>query len=362
MTDNQISPLPLVSDIESVPVLKKVASAHRFLAELKGIADTIPNELILINTLALQEAKDSSAVENIVTTHDELFKVQLFAELVQSPAAKEVSRYALALKQGYALVRDTGMLTNNDILSIHKTLEPNDAGFRKLPGTKLQNPDTAETVYIPPQDPGQIADLMQNLERYINDDSISTVDPLIKMVIIHHQFESIHPFYDGNGRTGRIINILYLVQQDLLRIPILYLSRYIIQNKSDYYRLLQAVRTDNNWEPWILFMLEGVEKTSQQTILIIERIRAMMMKYKHLIRTELPKIYSQELLNNIFRHPYTKIDFLKVDLDISRQTASRYLDQLSKARFLEKLKIGRSNYFVNAPLMELLMNPPNLPE
>ena len=208
----------------------------------------------------------------------------------------------------------------------------------------------------------EIVRLMNNLGQFINDDALYDADPLVKMAVIHHQFESIHPFYDGNGRTGRIINILYLVARGLLDIPVLYLSRYIIRNKVDYYRLLQSTRDTGNWEPWILYMLDGVELTARQTIWIIRHIKEIMMAYKHRIRSELPKIYSQDLLNNLFRHPYTKIESVQADLSVSRLTAAKYLEQLTDKGFIEKHKIGRYNYYVNRPLMNIFMDIPDMPD
>jgi len=345
--------LPPKADLETKPILKRLASAHRYLAELKGKAATIPNENILINTLALQEAKDSSAIENIITTHDELYKALLFENLFSNASAKEVSRYADALKHGFFLVRKQKIITQNHILTIQRILEQNDAGYRKLPGTALINEVTGETIYTPPQDYDTIARLMDNLVNFINDDKLSEVDALIKMALLHFQFETIHPFYDGNGRTGRILNILYLVQQELLDLPILYLSRFIIQRKGDYYRLLQEIRDKENWEEWILYMLEGVEQTAKQTIHVIEEIRVLMQDYKHRIRTEHKKIYSQDLLNNLFKHPYTKIEFVMDELDVTRITATRYLNLLVDSGFLKKQKIGVSNFYINEPLYQL---------
>ncbi len=347
-------------DLETKPVLKAVAVAHRYLAELKGLALTIPNEAILINTLSLQEAKDSSEIENIVTPHDELFKADLFME-TSSPAAKEAALYAQALREGFMRVKESGLLTNNQILEIQQILEQNRAGFRKLPGTELKNHATGEMVYTPPQDHQQVVELMSVLEHFINQDAEEDCDPLIKMALIHFQFESIHPFYDGNGRTGRIVNILYLVSKGLLNIPVLYLSRYVIQHKIEYYRLLQAVRDDGVWEEWVLFMLRGVAATSRQTITIIQEIKELMMETKHRLRNEYPKIYSQDLINNLFRHPYTKIAYVVEDLGVTRITAARYLDRLSEGGFLEKQKHGRDNYYINKPLVEILLNIPRLP-
>lgn len=353
----ELTMLPPKADLESKAVLKKLAQAHRFLAELKGISGTIPNQSILINTLALQEAKDSSAIENIITTHDELFQEELFADVASNAAAKEVHKYVVALKKGFELVHKTKLLTNAHILNIQAELEGNRAGFRKLPGTALKNQQTGETVYTPPQNAEDIIRLMSNLERFINDDNVSPLDPLVKMAAIHYQFESIHPFYDGNGRTGRIINILYLVQKELLNIPVLYLSRYIIQNKSEYYRLLQAVRDKGEWEDWILYMLDGIEKTACQTIAVVQGIGRAMLDYKHRIREQY-KFYSQDLLNNLFSHPYTKIEFIVRDLRVSRLTATKYLDTLASAGFLRKKKMGRSNYYINTVLFDLLTKVP----
>lgn len=359
MTYYDLKELPPKVELETKQILKSAASAHRYLAELKGVSETIPNQAILINTLALQEAKDSSEIENIITTHDEMYKAELYSDLIATSSTKEVCRYADALQVGYEHVKKDQLLTCKHILDIQRILEGNDAGFRKLPGTGLKNLATGETVYVPPQNNASIVSLMSNLERYINDDSISDVDPLIKMAVIHFQFESIHPFYDGNGRTGRIINILYLVLSGLLEIPILYLSRYIIETKSDYYKLIQSVRDANNWEEWVLYILKCVEVTSRQTILTIQKIKELMQQYKQGIRSKF-RFYSQDLLNNLFRHPYTKIELIEKDLQISRLTAAKYLDQLVKAGYLDKNKIWRSYYYINRPLFELLSNPPKV--
>jgi Fic family protein len=347
-------PLPVKQDLETIAVLKKLAQAHRALAELKGIITSIPNQSILLETLTLREARESSAIENIISTFDEVYQSNLFSNIFASPAAKEVHQYAAALKKGFQLVKQHQLLTNNHILQIQEVVEQNQAGFRKLPGTKLLNDKTGEVVYTPPQDFDTILSLMNNLETFINDDTIMEVDPLIKMAIIHHQFESIHPFYDGNGRTGRIINILYLVQKGLLHLPVLYLSQYIIKHKSDYYRLLQEVRDEGNWEEWILFILDGIEKTAAASVTLITSIKELMQQYKQQIRSNHSKLYSQDLLNNLFKYPYTKIEFLQNDLQISRSTAIRYLDTLVKADFLTKHKVGRDNFFLNAKLLELL--------
>ena len=333
-------------------ILKRLNAASRRLAELKGVAASMPNQGILISTLGLQEAKDSSAIENIVTTHDELFREAAFPDMAISAATKEVAHYRQALRVGFDAVRESGLLTNNHILEIQAELERNRAGFRKLPGTALKS-DSGRTVYTPPQDGTKILALMADLERFINQDELFDADPLIKMALLHHQFESIHPFYDGNGRTGRIINVLYLVKQGLLDIPVLYLSRHIVRTKSDYYRLLQEVRDRDAWEDWVLYMLTAVERTAAEGIATIQAIKTHLLDYKHRIRAQ-HRFYSQDLINNLFSYPYTKIEFVQHDLQVSRLTATRYLDALTETGFLHKRKIGRSNYYINLPLFDIL--------
>lgn len=345
---------------ETPAVLKKAVTAGRKLAELKGLAASMPNQAILINTLALQEAKDSSAIENIVTTHDELFRSATYPDLFASPAAKEVRHYVQALRVGHGLVQQTGLLTTNHMLAIQAELEQNNAGFRKLPGTTLKSQHGA-VVYTPPQDPAHVVALMTDLERFINDDGVFDADPLIKMAIAHHQFESIHPFYDGNGRTGRIVNVLYLVNKGLLDIPVLYLSSAIVRSKPDYYRLLQVVREEADapalWQEWVLYLLAAVETTAQQTIRTVTDIKAALFDYKHRIRADF-KFYSQDLINNLFMHPYTKIEFVERDLKVSRLTATKYLDALAGAGFVQKVKVGRSNYYINIALNQVLTRDP----
>ncbi len=335
---------------ETAVILKRLIAAHKALAELKGVAASMPNQGILISTLGLQEAKDSSEIENIVTTHDELFR-EAAQDTTVSPAAKEVARYTHALRVGLAAVRDSGLLTGNHIIQIQASLENNHAGFRKLPGTVLKD-GGGRVVYTPPM-PEQLPQLVADLERFINDDELFDADPLVKMALIHHQFESIHPFYDGNGRTGRIINVLYLVKEGLLEAPVLYLSRAIVNSKSDYYRLLQEVRESDQWEAWVDYMLYAVERTARDGIATIQSIKKALMDYKHRIRSGY-KFYSQDLINSLFSHPYTKIDFLQRDLGVTRITATRYLDKLASDGLLLKTKVGRSNYYINLPLYGVL--------
>ena len=358
----KIPTLPLPYDLETVAVLKQLSKANRKLAELKGIARTIPNENILISTLTMQEARDSSAVENIVTTQDDLYKAGVGNKLsIMNPATKEVLRYREAIFEGFKLVRDNKILSNNVIKKVQELVKLNNAGFLVSPGKALVNQSDGSVVYTPPQDINEVNKQMENLEIFINNPEICNLDPLIKMAIIHHQFESIHPFGDGNGRTGRIINILYLVITDLLDLPILYLSRYITHNKNKYYALLQAIRdknTDNakEWEEWIVFILKGIEETSTNTIELVKGISQLMAEYKKTLRPLFDKAYKHELINNLFFHPYTKIEYMQNDMMVQRKTAAKYLDKIVETGLLEKVKKGRENYYINVKLCNLFLN------
>lgn len=353
MSTWSINSIPSQSTLETRQILKLLPKVHAALAELKGVAASIPNQSILLNTLALQEARDSSAIENIITTQDALFKSELHLKSFADLSAKEVQNYSAALQTGFRLIQERGIITNSTIIKIQEELEKNKAGFRKVPGTELKNSVTGATIYTPPQDYDTIVRLMGDLQEYINNDEINDYDPLVKMAIIHYQFESIHPFYDGNGRTGRIINILYLIMRGLLNLPILYHSSYIVRYKADYYRLFQEVREKNQWENWILFMVRGVGDTAISTINKVQGIRTAMTEMKYEIRTN-HKFYSQDLINTLFKHPYTKIDFVVRDLQVSRLTAANYLNVLSEKGILKKDKIGKSNYYINTKLLEIL--------
>lgn len=345
-------PLPPSVELNSQDIWQSLNSASRSLAELKGESKTILNIDILINTLSLQESKESSEIENIVTTQDDLFKYQGEVD-IKNLAAKEVKLYSQALLHGYNLIKQQGLFISNHILEIQEIIEPNKPGLRKLPGTELKN-SRGETIYVPPQNYQEIVELMSNLDKYINLPEMHEVDPLIKMAIVHHQFESVHPFYDGNGRTGRIINILYLVYLELLDIPVLYLSRYINRNKADYYRLLQEVRDKQNWEQWIIWMLKGVNLTAQHTVKIIRRIKQIMEHFTSEIQTKAEAIYSKELLELLFKYPYTKVKFIEEGLNIHRHTATKYLNVLVELGLLTMHKSGKSNYYVNHQLCDLL--------
>jgi Fic family protein len=344
---------PPSSPLESPSVLRALVDAHRYLAELKGVARTIPNEGLLVSTLSLQEAQSSSEIENIITTQDALYRYQVQPESVD-PTGKEVARYAQGLDAGFREVRESGLLTLNTIRKIQSVLEGNDAGFRATPGTVLRNERTGETVFEPPS-PLMVPRLMGELERYINLES--HVDPLVRMAVIHHQFETIHPFYDGNGRTGRILNILFLVKEGLLDSPILYLSRYISLTKETYYAELERVRDSGQWESWVLYMLRGIAVTARHTTDLVESIGRLLQRHKHYIRDHY-RFYSQDLINNIFRHPYTKVAFVQQDLGVSRATATRYLDALAEGGILEKHRLGRESYYINHELVRLIFNLP----
>lgn len=351
-----LAPLPLDASIilETPAVLRQAVRSHRALAELKGAAATIPSETNLSDTLSLQEARDSSAIENIITTEDELFQGDAVSGEFPTPATKAVHNYATALKIGFERVRRQGFLRFEDVLAIQEPLEGNRAGIRKLPGTVLKNQQTGEVVYEPPQDFADVERLMSNFLDHFHRDEAADPDPLVRMAVLHYQFESIHPFYDGNGRTGRILNLLHLVLHGLLQLPVLYLSRYIVRQKAEYYGGLQAVRENAAWEGWVLYILRAVEETSRETLSKVSGIRDLMQDTKQRLRHDLPKIYSQELLNNLFRHPYTKIEFMERDLAISRPTATKYLTALEKAGVVRKKKLGRANFYINEPLFALL--------
>ena len=343
--------LPIAIDIETKAILKKSILANKALAKLNGVAKIIPNQAILINSLILQEAKDSSEIENIITTHDELYQSSLDISNI-SHATKEVQSYSRALLKGFDLVKETSLLLTRHIVNIQQELEGNVAGIRKQSGTVLKNQSTGEIIHTPPQEETTIRKLLDNLEQYINTND--GIDPLIKMAVIHYQFETIHPFYDGNGRTGRIINILYLVLNELLDLPILYLSSYIIKHKADYYRLLQEVRTKGSWEEWILYMLDGVEQTATKQVQLINDIKDLMDSTKDKLKTELPKIYSKDLLEVLFIHPYTKIDMLVNNLELHRDTASKHLKSIQEIGILNSVQIKNTKFYVNVKLFELL--------
>lgn len=352
MNEPKLPMLPPRADLESRAALKQLARANRALAELKGYASTIPNQHMLINAVMIKEAKDSSAIENIITTHDDLYRAMSNAGKA-SIAAKEVVSYREALWHGYQLVRTRQVLTTSMIIEIQEMIEKNTAGLRKLPGTVLRNEATGEIVYTPPATEHDIKQLLANLETYINEDD-DDVDHLIKLAVLHYQFEVIHPFYDGNGRTGRIVNVLYLVLKGLLESPILYLSSFIIRNKPAYYRLLQEVRTHDNWEEWILYILTGIEQTAAETLFLIRKINQEAEAMSAEIQARLPKIYSQELMSLLFYEFYTKTHYIEKGLAVTRKTAVSYLSALEREGFLSSERIGKERIYLNRRLYELV--------
>jgi len=339
--------------VETLKILRQTGKSAASLAELKGIAKTIPNQTMLINAVVIQEAKDSSEIENIITTQDELYKALTVNKTKISAATKEVVKYRKAIFHGFDLVRQQGFIKVNDIVRIQQELIDNTAGIRGVPGTALKNDQTGEVVYIPPQDKTEILNLLSDFVNHFNqkDEELS---PLINLAILHYQFESIHPFYDGNGRTGRILNILYLILNDLIEVPILYLSSYIIENKPEYYRLLNQTNRTGNWEEWILFMLKAIENTSNSTIRRISDIRNQLDLTVEIVKAELPKIYSKELVELIFELPYSKIEFVVNRLKIERKAASRYLRALESIGVVESQKVGRETVYINKKLVDIL--------
>jgi len=336
--------------IETIKILKQESKASAAIAELKGIANIIPNQSILINAIVLQEAKDSSEIENIITTSDDLYKAVSDTIVKHNSSTKEVMYYREALYEGYKQVHERNLLSINDIIYIQKILVQNEAGIRNTPGTTLINDKTNKIIYTPPQNEIVINTLLRNLVEYLNNEEKS----LTKMAILHYQFESIHPFYDGNGRTGRIINILFLILKGYLDIPILYLSSYIIKNKNKYYELLLNVTINNNWEDWIIYILQGIEETANETIIKIKKIKKLLDKSIEIIKEQVPKIYSKELVETLFVNPYCKVEFITSSIGIERKAASRYLHQLKDIGILDIYKVGKENIFINRELVELL--------
>lgn len=343
---------PAKEFIESVIILKQLVKSSVALAELKGIIHILPNPEILLNAVILKEARASSEIENVITTQDKLYQALSAKGHQIDSSTKEVLRYREAMLFGFRTIQKKNILTIKTIVEIQQILEENNAGIRKLPGTALRNSVTGKVIYTPPDQTAVINSLLSNLEKFINLDD--EIPHLIKMAIQHYQFESIHPFYDGNGRTGRIINVLYLIMTSLLEQPILFLSGYIIDNKSEYYRLLQEVRTNNKWEDWILYILKGVEITAKATINQVSEMNKLFEQTKEKTRKELPKMYSKELIELLFEHPYSKSEFLENRLSISRITAAKYLKSLEKIGILESKKVWKETLYINISLFELL--------
>ncbi len=352
--NNDLPLLPPGINVETPEILKQLAIASRHLGELNGLCATLTDPTLLINTIALQESKDSSEIENIVTTQDELYKATMESENATS-AAKEVLRYREALYRGMdVMTKRQNILSVNTMLEIVQAIKQNDAGIRETPGTALKNAITGEIIYTPPEGKQIIEEKLANLERFINDDELTHLDPLVKMAIIHYQFEAIHPFIDGNGRTGRILNGLYLVQQGLLQQPILYLSSYVVKNKSLYYQLLREVTEKDNWQDWIMYNLTAVIETAQLTTAKIRQVLNLKEKMEVELKEALGSSYKYELLQLMFELPYLKIETIEKKGMAHRQTASTWLKKLLKAGILKEQKKGKTLYFINHRLISTL--------
>jgi len=350
---NYLPPLPPDSEIETPVVLKSAIAANRALAELKGKSESLPNPAILINSIVLQEAKSSSEIENVVTTNDKLFTALSADDSRVDLQTKEVLRYRQALWKGVEHI-EKHPLSTDLFIRLMQIIKETDEGIRTDPGTVIANPNTRKIIYWPPEGDELIRNLLVNLEDYIRAED--GVDPLIKMAVMHYQFEAIHPFDDGNGRTGRLLNILYLMKKELLLHPVLYLSNAIIHQKQDYYKFLRGVTEQQEWEPWILFMLNAVEKTSSATMVRIGQILDLLNETLELAKEKLPnRVYSKELIELLFEQPYCKVKYL-VDRGIAkRQTAAEYLRELEDAGILRSKQVGRENLFVNIKLYDLLV-------
>lgn len=349
---NQLPLIPPKTELENRAILKKAISANTALAELKGILNTIPNPVILINAIVLQEAKSSSLIENVITTNDKLYQSAAVTSKPTDPNTNEVLNYREAIWQGYQHLQKRAVITTNTFIQIVNTIKGNTAGIRTAPGTTIST-TSGKVIYTPPEGEQIIRDKLKNLEDFIHADQ-NGLDPLIKMSLIHYQFEAIHPFYDGNGRTGRIINILYLVYKTLLPMPVLYLSKYIIEHKDTYYRLLRNVTEKNDWQPWILYILDGTEQTAKFTVGLVENIRILLKDTVESVKAELPKIYSRELIDIMFEQPYCRVQNL-VDAGIaSRNTASKYLRALTDIGVLELHRVWKENLYLNVKLWKLL--------
>ena len=353
---NQLPPLPPTVELETKAVLKRCITARAALAELKQAAELIPNQTMLINTIPLLEAKDSSEIENIVTTTDQLFQFAQGSENQADVATKEALRYRTALYRGFRSLAQRPLCTATAV-EICRTIKATEIDIRRTPGTQLVNDRNGEVIYTPPEGEAHLRDLLANWERFLHNET--GLDPLIRMAVGHYQFEAIHPFADGNGRTGRVLNILFLIQEELLTLPILYLSRHIIAHKADYYRLLLDITRSQAWEPWLLFMLQAVEETSRWTTAKIAAIRALAEHTTAHVRERLPKIYSRELVDVIFEQPYCRIGNL-VDKQIAqRQAASRYLKELAGIGVLRETQVGKEKLFIHPKLMKLLIRDSN---
>jgi Fic family protein len=356
MPYNELPPLPPSVEVESKAVLKAAIEAHRALAELKGAGRNIPDQTVLLSALALQEAKLSSEIENIVTTNDELYRAFVDGPALSGDAAtKEVMRYNRALWAGFEEIQRGRPIGTRLFERIVEIIKDTDLRVRRAGSTRIVNADTGMTIYTPPEGEDRLRAMLADLERFMHADD--GLDPLVRLALAHYQFEAIHPFVDGNGRTGRIINILYLIERGLLELPVLYLSRYVVENKADYYARLRDVTESQAWESWILYMLDAIRSTASSTRKRIAAIRDLKEEVGARISREAPHVYSLDLLEVLFAQPYSKIGFVEDACRVTRQTASKYLQDLASLGLLERYKIGREAYYLNVPLLELLTAP-----
>lgn len=350
---NKLPALPPKADLETPAILKKAIRANRALAKLTGSSKQLPNQSMLINSIGLPEAKLSSEIENIVTTNDELYQAFSSDKIITDAATKEVLHYQDALWHGYNFAKEKEFLSTNLFVTIFNIIKETNAGVRKTTGTKILNAKTGEVIYTPPEGEEIIRQKLKNLEDYINDPD-DDIDPLIKMAVMHYQFEAIHPFTDGNGRTGRILNILYLVMNNLLELPVLYLSKYIIEHKSNYYKGLNEVTENQKWENWILYMLDAIEHTAGITQHKIDSIVALMKETETLVKQKAPDIYSKELIEVIFRQPYCKRKFLEEAEIVKKKTAGVYLARLEEIGLMKSVKAGKEKLFIHQRLFNIL--------
>jgi Fic family protein len=349
---NDLPGLPPRADLETKVIMKKIITASRALSELKGAIKNLPNPFLFIDTVNLQEAQASSAIENIITTQDDLFQATVAEKKIESPATKEVLHYKDALWFGFEQTKKKPLLTTNLFIAIMRIIKENQSGIRNLPGTQLKNPATEKTIYTPPEGENIIRDKLKELEYFINTDD--DIDPLVKMALIHYQFEAIHPFFDGNGRTGRIILLLYLKIAGLTDHPSLYLSNYILKNKNEYYSNLRNVTEKNNWEAWVLYMLDMIEVTSVNSRTRIEKIDMLMKTMGEKMQKQLPKIYTKDLVEVLFRLPYTKRNFIEAAGLGNIKTSGAYLKSLEEKGFLKSITAGKEKLYLNFQLMEIL--------
>ncbi len=344
--------LPYEVNLDSIEILKQLSVANNSIGELKGILNLLPNPKLILSLILISESKDSSAIENIITTYDQIFK-EIVSKNPSGGKPKEVMNYKLAIEHGLRLIRENQFINTNIMIEIQERIEENKGGIRKLPGTVIINESTREILHTPPQNELLIRDYLGNLEKYINMES--EYDALINMALIHFQFESIHPFYDGNGRTGRILNILYLVLKEKIQEPILYLSKYIIENKDEYYQLLKICNEDiYNIPKFVMYILRGISDTSKDTIDMIMSINRSIEITKEEMRHRLPDIYRSEIVEHLYSYLYTKNEYFRESLGISRATATKYLKMLEENGFIVSERLGKEVIYKNVQLFNLL--------